>query len=268
MKINKHLVLLSIVLLTQACSTVPKDTAPPLPTPSPTATPVPSPTATPVPSPTPEAQKIGYTIGSYGPGVTKKFSDDAVAIMNKYVENGCLHDAFMARKVTSLTNVEGKQVANKEEAYQAYVANMPYSLDLHWYSKRFSNVIGYTYNWLDGLDQSKCYNKPTPVCPTETKIYSNTNIIGGYSPGDYAAHLVHESSHQARARGFVHWTVFDGSVPYEIGYAMDDCVNGFGVKSFAQEQRAPSKFKRTQIAHMKHEKELLEKKRKAKHNKK
>jgi len=181
--------------------------------------------------------------------VNLKFAQQALDIMNENVVNNCLHDKFMNRHAPSIKNVEGPQVKDKEEAYLSYIANAPYALDLRWYSKRFSNVIGYTYNWLDGMDLDKCYNKPTPACPTETKIYSNTNIISGFSAGDYAAHLAHELSHQARARGFVHWTQFDGTFPYEIGYSMDDCVNAPKGKSLRNEQRAPSKYKRAMQLH-------------------
>lgn len=196
---------------------------------------------------------MGTNIGS---NVDKVFAQNALDIMNKFVANGCLHDKFLKRSITSLKNVEGPQINDKEKAFQAYLANAPYALDLRWY-KQSGNVIGYTYNWLDGLDEDDCYNQAKEVCPTETKIYSNTSIISDYTPGDYGAHLTHESSHQARARGFVHWTVFDGSFPYEIGYAMDDCVNAPTGKSVAQEQRSISKFRRTMIAHEKHEKEVL-----------
>jgi hypothetical protein len=180
--------------------------------------------------------------------VDRVFAQKAVDIMNRHVASGCLKEKFQKRSVTSLHNVEGVQVKTKEEAYNKFLANAPYKLDLRWYKKSFSNVIGYTYNWLDGMDADRCYNKSSPQCPTETKIYSNTNIISGYSAGDYAAHLIHELSHQARAGGFVHWTVFDGSTPYEIGYAMDDCVYA-PAKGMKQEQRAPSKFKKTMQLH-------------------
>lgn len=184
---------------------------------------IPAPSVTPNPSPRPG--NIFVILGEIGPNVNQAKAEAAIAIMNKYAANGCLHEKFLKRNITSLHNVEGPQVKTKEEAYQRYMAGAPYKLDLRWYSKRFSKTIGYTYNWLDGMDLEKCYNKPTPVCPTETKIYSNTNIIGDYSPGDYAAHLTHELSHQARAGGFVHWTEFDGTAVYELGHAMQDCVD-------------------------------------------
>ena len=177
--------------------------------------------------------------------------------MNKLVASGCLKQKFMARNLTSLKNVEGPLIKQKEQAIDAFIAGAPYAIDVRWYKKSFSNVIGYTYNWYDGMDDESCYNNDTPVCPPETRVWSNTNIISGYSAGDYAAHLTHEVSHQARARGFVHWTVFDGSFPYEVGYAMDDCVNSPTVKSLKQFQRAPSKFKKTQEIHKRHEIELL-----------
>lgn len=203
--------------------------------------------------------KVHYVLGkNVGSNVNKEFAQQALDIMNKYVANNCLHDKFMLRYVNDIHNVEGKQVANKEEAYVAYLANAPYALDLRWYRPKLpSSVIGYTFNWLDGLDEDECYNQPTPQCPTETKIYSNTSIISGYTAGDYAAHLTHESSHQARARGFTHWNQFDGTFPYEIGYAMDDCVNAPTGKTLRNEQRAPSAFRRTMEAHKRHEQSLL-----------
>lgn len=178
--------------------------------------------------------------------------------MNEHVASGCLKEKFMLRSLTSLKNVEGPQIKDKEAAFDAFLANGPYPLDVHVYRPRFpSNVIGYTYNWYDGLDQEKCYNKATPVCPTETRIYSNTRIISGFSAGDYAAHLTHETSHQARARGFVHWTVFDGSFPYEVGYAMDDCVYAPKSRSLRNEQRLPSPFRKAMEIHKREEKSKL-----------
>lgn len=178
--------------------------------------------------PTPIDGSIKFRLGSgTGSNVDKIKAQRAIDIMNKFVNNGCLLEKFLARSVTSLKNVEGPQVKNKREAYNRFIAGAPYDLDLRWYSKWGSNVIGYTYNWIDGYDADKCYNKEKPVCKSETKIYSNTNIISGYSSGDYAAHLIHEISHQARTGGFVHWTVHSGSGPYEFGGAMQDCVTKY-----------------------------------------
>lgn len=197
---------------------------------------------------------IKFRLGSgTGSNVDKIKAQRAIDIMNKFVNNGCLLEKFMARSVTSLKNVEGHQVKNKTEAYNRFLAGAPYDLDIRFYTKKFSKVIGYTYNWLDGYDADKCYNKETPVCKSETKIYSNTNIVYNYSSGDLAAHWTHELSHQARAGGFVHWTVFNGSGPYELGYSMDDCVNAPTARSIRSEQVAPSNFFKSTQLHLKEE---------------
>lgn len=164
--------------------------------------------------PSGELVTMGPNIGS---SVDRKIAQKALDELNRIYKSGCLKKEFLARPITSLHNVEGKQVKTKSAAWDLYTKNAPYPLDIRWYSKR-GRTVGYTYVWLGGKD---CHRKPG--CQTETRVYSNTRIIGKYSAASYAAHLSHELSHQARAGGFVHWTKFNGSVPYEMGHAAKKC---------------------------------------------
>jgi len=134
-------------------------------------TPTPS-SPTPVPtvaqsSPTPPAQTPLVTIGAnLGSSVDLPLVKAGIAEINRIFLNGCLERKFVARKFVSLHNIDGKQVQTNKEAFDRYIAGRPYALDVRWYvGNRFSNVVGYTYNYKDGYDSG----------PTETKIFSNSS---------------------------------------------------------------------------------------------
>ncbi len=175
--------------------------------PSTQATPVATATSTPVPSSS-HLVELGSDLGS---DVSKIFAQKALDFINRAYASGCLKKEFLSHSFISLNNVAGKRVETREEAYNRYVAGAPYRLDLRWYTKRSSKTVGYTYVYKDGKDSG----------PTETRIYSNTKYMA--SAADYASHLGHELSHQARAGGFVHYTIFKGSVPYELNTILETC---------------------------------------------
>lgn len=158
----------------------------------------------------PQGDKILVTLGKdIGPSVNVEFAKKALNVLNAIYSNGCLEREFMSFKFKSLKNVDGAPVKSNAEAFGRLVQNAPYALDVRWYLKRLSKTIGYTYNY----NGSK----------SETRIWSNTKYI--YTPEGYAAHLLHELSHQARAGGFVHYTIFEGSVPYGLGDIADKCIS-------------------------------------------
>lgn len=142
-------------------------------------------------------------LGTLGSNVNRKFAQQSIDLLNKIHANGCLKNEIEKYKFATMNNYKGWKAKDSKEVYEVYVKNAPYKMNLRWYSKRFSRVIGYTYNESD-------------------IIWSNTRMMGGAM--DYGSHLAHELSHQARAGGFVHWTVFKGSVPYAIGDIAYDCI--------------------------------------------
>jgi hypothetical protein len=146
--------------------------------------------------------------------VDRAFAARALALMNRAEASGCLKEKVESHHFLSLNSVFTPGVKNSTEAYQEYTAGAPYALDLRWYSKTFTSVIGYTYNFRDDNWDA----------PSETRIWTNTRKLGDERM--YAAHLAHELSHQARAGGFVHYTVFGGSFPYDVGDMMGECVRG------------------------------------------
>jgi len=177
----------------------------PQPAPSPVQpTPVATATATP-------SGKVLAELGDLGPNVDRVFAQKALDYLNRAYASGCLQREFLKYRFVSLNNIDGKRVESRQEAYNRYVAGAPYRLDLRWYKQSLSKTIGYTYVYKDGEDSG----------PTETRIYSNTKFM--VTPEDYGNHLGHELSHQARAGGFVHYTVFEGSVPYGVNDILDNC---------------------------------------------
>lgn len=157
--------------------------------------------------PVPVTKSFVY-LGETGPSVDEAFAQKAINEMNRVYANGCMEKEFLNHEFKSLKNIDGAQVKTKAEAWARYRGGAPYKLDLHWYKKAFSNVVGYTYN----------YNGKA----SETRIWSHTKFI--YSVKEYANHLFHELSHQARAGGFVHYTFFQGSVPYELNDIAAICL--------------------------------------------
>lgn len=186
--------------------------------------PSPTPISSVTPSPSPIAD-AGDLLVTYDPasGIEKSFAQPALDLMNQVYKSGCLKSKFLEWKFKSLKNVEPPQVANASEVYDRFIAGRPYALNLRWY-KTYGSTVGYTYNWKDGLDAQRCYDK-AGACPTETKIFSNSRTVSYYSPKDRAAHWAHELSHQARAGAFVHWTYHAGSGPYEIGNIFEACIS-------------------------------------------
>ncbi len=169
--------------------------------------PTPSPVFTPVPFP-----PVFVTMGKdIGPSVDLKFAQEALDHLNRVVVSDCFKNDTLS-EFKSTNNVLGIVYKTPRDAVNAYLAGAPYALDLRWYYKRFGSVVGYTYNWKDSIES----------LGSETRIWSNTRMMGDAK--DYASHLAHELSHQARAGGFVHYTVHQGSFPYEIGDLVYKCL--------------------------------------------
>lgn len=181
-----------------------------------TTEPIVTPTATPVIAATPA--KVLVTYGARAT-VEKNIAQPALDLMNKCYSSGHLRTLWLTHKFKSFNCVFDKCPKTNEEAYNEYVKNAPYALDVQWYTaSRFSNVVGYTFNFKDDSDAAWDSGE------SETRIWSNTRIVGYYSAKYAAAHWAHELSHQARAGGFVHYTIFDGSTPYEAGDIMEECL--------------------------------------------
>jgi len=142
-------------------------------------------------------------VSSYGKGVNRSFVDRAVSRLNQVYANGCLEKEVLSYPFKTRTTASGKALGSNTEVWDALTKNAPHAIQIRWYSKRFSKVIGYTYT-----------NSDT--------IWSNTRMMGVVD--DYGSHLAHETSHQGRAGGFVHWTVFAGSVPYAFGDIAAKCL--------------------------------------------
>lgn len=154
-----------------------------------------------------EVKFANFGSGS-GPNVDRVFANKAIKYLNDAFASGCVKDKIIWNDFKSLKNIDGKQVKGNLEAYIRLTDKAPHALDLRWYSKRFTKVIGYTYN----------YNGKK----SETRIWSNTRKMSDEK--SYASHLAHEISHQARAGGFVHYTIHEGSVPYELGRIVYECL--------------------------------------------
>jgi len=150
-------------------------------------------------------------------GIDYEWGKKALGAMNEAHKSGCLKAKVLSHTFKSLHSVVEPTLAKTqvEEAYARFVKNAPYALDANWYSTR-AGVIGYTYNYR-GTE-------------SETRIWTNTKM-DWTNPLEYSAHLAHELSHQARAGGFVHYTVFAGSFPYDIGDLMWECVNLAAIKT-------------------------------------
>jgi hypothetical protein len=174
------------------------------------------------PSPSPQIITPGKTFvyaveSELGPSVKVDFAVRALKLMNTAFENRCLEAGIKAHRFLSLNSVLTPGVGTSDDASKEYLGGAPYALALRWYYKAWpTKTIGYTYNYLnDDWESGK----------SETRIWSNTRFITNEKM--YAAHLAHELSHQARAGGFVHYTVFSGSFPYDVGDIMAKCVAGF-----------------------------------------
>lgn len=188
---------------------VPAPITSPFVTPSVTSSPIASPEPSPAPSPSKLFVKLGSDLGT---SVDVGFAQKTLTLMNTAYQNGCLRTRIEAHRFVSLNTVFDVSPKTQKAAADEYLAGAPYALDLRWYYKS-SKVVGYTYNFRDD-DWNGA---------SETRIWSNTRFIGD-DPAYYAAHLAHELSHQARAGGFVHYTVFGGSFPYDVGDIMEACV--------------------------------------------
>lgn len=179
------------------------------------APPVPSPKPLPSSSPMPSGGYPFVILGSdTGASVDRAFAQRALGYMNRAFVNGCLRASIEAHGFKSLNTVFDVSPSGSKMAAQEYLAGAPYALDLRWYKKLATRAIGYTYNFRDNDWSGK----------SETRIWTNTRKLGNEKM--YASHLAHELSHQARAGGFVHYTIFGGSFPYDIGDIMANCVAG------------------------------------------
>jgi hypothetical protein len=185
----------------------------PEPTPEVTVSPEPKPSALPQP---------GEALAYFGPGahsslkqggIDYAYGQRTLAHLNGAYNSGCLLEKALAWDFLSLHGVVNPALKKyqKLEAYQRFTAGAPYALDARWYST-WGSVVGYTYNFKDGYESG----------PSETRVWTNTRM--NLSDEDYAAHLAHELSHQARAGGFVHYSFHQGSFPYEIGDIVWACI--------------------------------------------
>lgn len=176
----------------------------------------PQPTPTDLPPVEPSTKPKLVEVINYGVGVNRIFAAKAVSLLNEIYSNGCLKQSVLGHHFVSLNTVFEQSPHDSKQAFDEYASNAPHKIDLRWYTKLDSTVIGYTYNFRDNTQE------------TERRIYSNTkyliNMSGYNTPEFYAAHLAHESSHQAQAGGFVHYTVFNGSFPYDIGTIASLCI--------------------------------------------
>jgi len=133
--------------------------------------------------------------------------------MNQVVASGCLktkallHDGF--RSFNTVFEISPKTAL---EAYNEFVAGAPYLVSVNTYWSR-AKVYGYTYNF-----KSDDWDKGV----SETRIWTNTRY--SWTADDLASHWFHEKSHQANAGGFVHYTIHQGSFPYEIGDLAAACI--------------------------------------------
>lgn len=196
--------LLILLLSTQALAAGHR----PPPRPEPSVVPSPSPS----PSNAPEKPKLFVTLDETGSTWEKKQAREAIATMDETVSSGCLktkalmHDGF--RSFNTVFEVSPKTAL---AAYNEFVAGAPYRLTVRTYYTR-SKVYGYTYNFRDD-DWNGA---------SETRVWTNTRY--SWTADELAAHWFHEKSHQANAGGFVHYTVHQGSFPYEIGDLAAECI--------------------------------------------
>lgn len=180
-----------------------------------TTEPVPSPSPMPSVSPSPSPSSVPFAVlgSDIGTSVDVAFAKRAIKLMNDAVQSGCVKRKVWTHEFKSFNSVFTPGVETASEAYQTLIRGMPYALDLHWYYKGWpSKVIGYTYNF-----KNDDWNGES-----ETRIWSNTRFMG--DERQYASHLTHELVHQARSGGFTHYTIFQGSFPYEIGDIMAECL--------------------------------------------
>lgn len=179
------------------------------------------PTVTPIASvtPSPTVPPVTGFLVTYDErsGIEKDFALPALALMNKCYQSGKLRTLWLTHKFVSFNCVFDKCPKTNEEAYNEYVKNAPYALNLRWYYTRYS-IIGYTYNFYDDSEESWSSQK------SEYRIFSNHNAIAYWNSRDTAAHWAHELAHQSRAGGYVHYTIHDGSTPYEAGDIMSECL--------------------------------------------
>lgn len=216
---------------------------------APAASPLPSPSPSPSvspgglePGPTPSAspsKALAYFGAGASPtllpgGSDYEWGQGAIAALNDAWTSGCIIDKALQWDFKSLHGViePWLQPHQKTEAVARFAAGAPYSLDARWYYT-LSGIIGYTYNFKDGKDSG----------PTETRIWTNTRLVG--SAYDYASHLTHELSHQARAGGFVHYSFHQGSFPYEIGDIAFECINERQSPKMMMLASAPSRMRKS-----------------------
>lgn len=194
----------------------------PSPSPSVVASPSPAPSPEPLPSGIP-APKVLVTLGAGASpsmqvgGEDHEYTMAALGYINEAVSSGCLARKVLAYPFKTLERDPSPALKKTEnaKALALYYGGAPYALDIRWYTKRFSKVIGYTYFYKDNIQGG----------PSETRIWTNWNMLGD-DPKDAASHWGHETSHQARAGGFGHWTRFDGSFPYVVGDLIAECIKG------------------------------------------
>lgn len=194
----------------------PKPSVPSTLPPSVVSPPKPSlPSPTPQTTPAPKVKSL-VVLGAVGPSVVASTVQTSLDLLNQVYANGCMEKKLTMWSIPYLTTANGVKMASKQAAFARYIQGAPYKVDIRWYQEN-STVMGYTYNWR--LND----NGTTDQSQSETRIWTNRTDVTG--PKTYAAHLAHELSHQIRAGGFVHWTQFQGTVPYEFGDIAYACLS-------------------------------------------
>lgn len=140
-------------------------------------------------------------------------TNDALNLMNKAYISGCLEKKILAHTFKTHERDLKPKLSSSKEVWETLKKNAPYALNIRFYYKKFGSTVGYTYFYYDNV----------PGAPSETRIWSNTKFIG-WDAKDAAAHWMHELSHQERAGAFMHETMHPGSVPYDVGDLMGECV--------------------------------------------
>lgn len=191
--------------------------------PDPTPTASASPTPRPSPSFKPVAgivsPKVFVTLGEGASASMKPGGEDseyvaeALGYINLIVSSGCFAEEAMRTEYFTLEKDIDPQLRATQnlEALKIYFAKAPYALDLRWY-QTWSNVIGYTYFYRDNIKSKG----------SETRIWTNWRNIG--DSDEYATHIMHETSHQARAGAFGHWSRHAGSFPYRANEIAERCL--------------------------------------------
>jgi hypothetical protein len=134
-------------------------------------------------------------------------------LVNTVYANGCLERKVMAYRFSTLESDTKKQikVTDNAEFWKVRTKNAPFKISPRKYYTR-TKILGYTY-----FDRDNDFD-----LGPETRVWSNFRRY--WTPEEYAAHLVHENTHQRLAGAFGHWSRFSGSAPYAMGDLAAECI--------------------------------------------